>query len=464
MEENQDTDQPKILFVDDEEAILSTLKRFARKRKWDADTANSGIEALLMAEKKQYDMIVSDMRMPQMTGADLLLEMKNRHPQVLRVLLTGYSDISALERVVNESKIFNYITKPWNEFVLQDVIENGIKYVRSERERKRLEDLTQLQNKKLSRFALLLDKQLKESSMETKQALSLLEIQENVLKERKIENEQALALLANQEVMMRRAALDSLSIVTQILDWKEGREQGVTRFVEEYGQKIAKELRMNQHDTEQLRIASMLHRVGLLGLPDELRTRPIFTFDKEERLLFERHPIWAEMALSSSPQLGPIGRIIRHHQEYVNGKGYPDQLCDKEIPIESKIICLLGDFIDAFNGRRVRGQSGMECATSYIKEWEGKRYESSLINVFFEVLGDFGQDQKRTITLDVSQLKTGHVLAQDIHATNGLLLLKKDSIMNEEQIERLQIHQKKYEDHMEVVIKDESTTNEEESS
>ncbi len=452
----QQPDVPKILFVDDEEPVLSALKRFAKKRKWEADTANSGIQALIMAENTQYDLIVSDMRMPQMTGADLLLEMKNRHPDTLRILLTGYSDIDALERVVNESKIYNYVTKPWNDFVLQDAIENGFNFVKSERERKRLEDLTLLQNKKLSRLALLLDRQLKESNMETKQALSLLEIQQSVLKERNIENEQALALLANQENMLRRAALDSLSIVTQILDWKEGREQGVTRFVEEYGQKIAKELCMNSHDAEQLRIASMLHRVGILGLPDELRTRPVFTFDKEERLLYERHPIWGEMALSSSVQLAPIARIIRHHQEYINGKGFPDQLIDNEIPLESKIICLVGDFIDAFNGRRVKGHSGMECAKSFIDEWAGKRYDSTLVSVFYEVLGDFGQEESKTKTIDISQLKEGQVLAQDIFANNGLLLLKKESIINFEQIERLQIHQKKFNDYMEIVIRDES--------
>ena len=422
---------PKILFVDDEMSVLKALKRFSRSNGWNADFANSGADALSLAEEESYDMVISDMRMPQMTGAELLSEMKRRHPDTVRILLTGYSDMDALEQAVNESGIFNYITKPWNDFVLQEVVDNGFKWVCNHKERERLEELTQYQNKKLSRLALLLDKQLKESKMETKQAQTLLECQQEVLK---------------------KSAMESLAIVTNILDWNEGRDRGHANFVEEYSVKMAHKLDFSEYDIEQLRLASILHRIGILGLPEDLRNKPAYNLNKDERKLYNRYPEMGEIVLSNSSQLTNIGRIIRHHQEYVNGTGYPDQIALNDIPMSSKIICLVGDFYDVCNGRKERSISGVKEAKEYINTWSGKRYDASLVKLFNEIICDFKYDESTSKIVSTSLLKEGDVLNENIVTKNGLLLLRTGTKITRDHIERLLQYQDGFEEAFEIDV------------
>ncbi len=118
-------DSPKILFVDDDKSVLKALGRFARSRKWRADFSESGKNALEMAESKTYDLVVSDMRMPRMSGAQFLREMKSSHPDTVRILLSGYADMRLVEDVANQSEAYGLLSKPWDEFVLAETIVNG---------------------------------------------------------------------------------------------------------------------------------------------------------------------------------------------------------------------------------------------------------------------------------------------------------------------------------------------------
>lgn len=423
--------RPKVLFVDDEQAILNALERFSRIRQWDVRTALSAIDALDIASQEQFDVVVSDMRIPKMDGADFLLLMKKRHPDTIRILLTGYSDIEALERVVNESGINSYVTKPWDDIILEDAISTGFKLSYNQKERKRLEELTQKQNKKLGRLALIYDKKLKESVIETEQALTILSLQEKSYK---------------------AIAQDSLSIVSQILDWKNGHNQNHARFVEEYCDKLGVELGLSEHQLEELRIASILHRVGSLGLSDKLKGKPTYSLNIDERTEYKQYPALGEVALSSSPHLKNIGKIVRHHQEYVDGSGYPDGLIFSQIPIESKIICLVTDFFDVFNGRKEKNLSGVSNAKEYINQWAGKRYETNLIDAFWKVLTDFGDNAKTTKALPITQLQIGDELAEDILTDNGLLLLKRNSVITKDILNQLTHNKNLYNNQTDVFI------------
>ena len=409
--------KPRVLFVDDEQPVLNSLKRYARFMHWEADVAGSGQEGLELIAENEYDVVISDMRMPKMNGAEFLAKVKQENPDSARILLTGYSDLHALEQAVNEAGIFNYLNKPWNEFVLQEVVDNAYEHVCNKRERARLEELTQNQNKKLGKLALLLDKQLKES---------------------KIETEQAQVILGNQHEILKHTAIDSLAIVTKIIEWNEGRDRGHTHFVEEYAVKLAQKIKMNEYDIEKLKIAAILHRIGVMGLPTEMRVRPTYSYDGEEKQLYQQYPAWGEMALSNSKsRLAEIGHIIRHHQEYVNGTGFPDQLIDNEIPMESKIICIVGDFFDAYNGRKERGISGLEAAMDYIKTWAGKRYDMGLVSAFLEIVVDYNSSDRTHIAINIDEVAPGDLIAEDILTKNGLLLLKAGSFVTKENLKSL---------------------------
>src|SRR4051794_30165979 len=105
------TPGPPILLVDDEAAILDGLRRQLR-RKFTVHTATSGTEALRLLESEPVTVVVSDMRMPEMDGATFLAQVRRRHPDIVRILLTGHADAESAIAAVNEGQISRFLTKP----------------------------------------------------------------------------------------------------------------------------------------------------------------------------------------------------------------------------------------------------------------------------------------------------------------------------------------------------------------
>lgn len=120
----------KILFVDDEQDILSSFKRQFRK-KVEVSTATSGQEALdLMDSEGEFAVIVSDMRMPIMDGAEFLEKARKKSPDSIRILLTGQTDLNSAIAAVNKGQIFSFLSKPCPQEVLQDTLKSAIRQYR----------------------------------------------------------------------------------------------------------------------------------------------------------------------------------------------------------------------------------------------------------------------------------------------------------------------------------------------
>src|SRR4051812_37468979 len=105
-------EQAKILFVDDEANILSSLRRLFRTQGYQIMTADSGAAGLQMLATEPVDLVISDMRMPEMNGAQFLEHVRGKWPQTIRMLLTGYADIQSILDAINRGEIYRYITKP----------------------------------------------------------------------------------------------------------------------------------------------------------------------------------------------------------------------------------------------------------------------------------------------------------------------------------------------------------------
>jgi response regulator RpfG family c-di-GMP phosphodiesterase len=115
-----------ILFVDDETQMLSALARVFRGKEYAVLTAESGEIGLKILNKHPVDIIVSDMRMPEMDGATFLAATVNLCPDSRRILLTGYSDQESTVRAINEGQIHQYLAKPWSNDELKGLIESEI--------------------------------------------------------------------------------------------------------------------------------------------------------------------------------------------------------------------------------------------------------------------------------------------------------------------------------------------------
>jgi len=118
----------RILFVDDEERILAGLRSLFRQE-YNVFVSDNPEDAMALVKRHDIQIIVSDQRMPQMTGVELLRQAKEQAPQVVRILLTGYSDLAALVGSINQGEIFRFVKKPWDNEELRQVIGQAAKIV-----------------------------------------------------------------------------------------------------------------------------------------------------------------------------------------------------------------------------------------------------------------------------------------------------------------------------------------------
>ena len=141
---------PTLLLVDDEMHILSAMKRLLRREGYEILTANSGEEGLAVLRERSVDVIVSDQRMPGMTGIEFLREAKVLRPDTIRLVLSGYTDIDSITGAINEGAIFRFLTKPWDDEQLKAQIADAFHQKQLVDENHRLAAALQAANLKLA--------------------------------------------------------------------------------------------------------------------------------------------------------------------------------------------------------------------------------------------------------------------------------------------------------------------------
>ncbi len=146
-----------VLFVDDEPGVLNALRRNFLEENYTILTAASAAEALATLEKEPVHLVISDHRMPGMTGAQLLREIKQRWPETIRIMLTGYADIQAIMGAVNEGAVYKFITKPWSDEDLRLTVSLALQQYALIRENKQLKELSKKQSLKLKNYSALFD-------------------------------------------------------------------------------------------------------------------------------------------------------------------------------------------------------------------------------------------------------------------------------------------------------------------
>jgi response regulator RpfG family c-di-GMP phosphodiesterase len=411
-----DVIRPRILLVDDEQSILDSLYRFCRQRKWDALLANSGLQGLELLNTEKVDVIISDMRMPNMDGAKFLAKAKITSPNSVRILLTGYADMEAVISAINEAKIYNYLNKPWDDNMLESVINSALDFKGKEDQRLRLVTEVAEKNKQLATVNMSLEEKVKVRTKELQLA---------------VDNVQA----SNKSIT--KNFHNALSLISGIIEMQGDGAKSQTEMIANASIDIAKALEMKPIEIEQIRIAALLHNIGKISLPELVRRAPMDTLIKADLDIFHLHPIHAEAILSGMTGLKTVAKLIRSHQEYLNGRGYPDKLKGDDIPLGSKIICVASDFQKLESNRLVKKISDPEQALEYIKKMSGKNYDARVVDLFEEYYNVHLQNYRSHLSsLSLNELKEGMVLAEVLVSDTGLAMLTKDTIITADHIQR----------------------------
>ncbi|HMK61120.1 MAG TPA: ATPase, T2SS/T4P/T4SS family [Dissulfurispiraceae bacterium] len=146
-----------LLFVDDEVSVLNALKRIFTEENYEIHIATSAKDALAVMENEKVHLVISDHRMPGMTGAELLKQIKLCWPHTIRIMLTGHADVSSVMGAVNEGAVYKFITKPWNDDDLRLTVSLALQQYTLLQENRKLKDIARDQHLKIKNYSNLFD-------------------------------------------------------------------------------------------------------------------------------------------------------------------------------------------------------------------------------------------------------------------------------------------------------------------
>lgn len=407
-----------LLLVDDEPSILSALRRLLRPTGHTVLTATSGAEGLaLLAATPGVALVVSDMRMPGMDGAQFLEKVRTQWPDTVRLLLTGYADMSSTVDAINRGEIYRYIAKPWDDHELLLVIRQALEQRQLQHENQRLLALTQSQNAELHTLNTGLAQTVAARTSELAQLNDFLN-------------------LANSQ--LRQQFLTTVKVFSSLLELRGGSVAGHARRVADLSRKLAHALDMSEAQQHDIFLAALLHDIGKIGFPDTLLNRPVSLLNSRELTEYRRHAKVSESALLPLNELKDVAHMVRSHHERHDGRGFPDGLAGEDIPIGSRVIALANDFDGLVSGTHSEIHFSPEQARAQIRQARGHHYHPDVVDAFL-ILWDRGEWLTQDTHLTpASKLVPGMVLARDFVTEQGTLLLAAEQRLTPPIITRLQ--------------------------
>lgn len=406
-----------LLFVDDEPSILSSLRRLFRPRGYKILTAESGTEGLKVIEQEPIDLIISDMRMPEMDGAKFLQEVRARKPDITRLLLTGYADITSTIAAINCGEIYRYISKPWDDNDILLVVREALEHKRLKSENLRLIELTQQQNQELKSLNEGLEERVRQRTAEIEQVNSFLN-------------------MANDK--MKKNFVLSIKVFSGLMELREGGVSGHARRVADLSRKIGNRLGLDARTQQDVFVAGLLHDIGKIGFPDSMLGKPVSKFNSDELARYRKHAVTGESALMPLTDMKEVAQIIRAHHERFDGGGFPDGAIGDAIPLGARILSIANDFDGLQNGTLSERRFSIEDARSTVIHGRGKKYDPQVTDAFAELTDPTHTEQVREREVTANELEPGLTLSRDLLSREGSLLLAADFVLDPVTIRQIQ--------------------------
>ncbi len=357
-------DLPGVLFVDDEVNIRRALMRLFRNEPVRVEQAESAEQALEILEHEPIQVIVSDQRMPGMSGVKLLSRVRERWPEIIRMMLTGFTEIDVAIEAINKGEIYRLVTKPWNDDELRSTVRTAVDTWQMRREIDRLNALTQEQNSELQDMNRTLEAKVEERTQEVQQK--------------------------HQE--LRLAYVSTVKTLSEAIEAKDPYTRGHSERVGVYASRLARELQHQSRFIERIYLAGLLHDVGKIGIPDSIITKPgRLTVEEYEQI--KSHPEIGARIIEPVSFLADIAPCVRHHHEWYDGsdRGYPDCLNGEGIPFPSRII-LVADTVEAMTSDRpYRAGMPMGRVIDEIRLFSGTQFDPVVADAFLRIIEREGE-------------------------------------------------------------------------
>lgn len=420
----------RLLFVDDEPNILKALRRLFHGDDFEVHLAKSGLEGLQILEQQEIDLVISDMRMPQMDGAQFLERVAECWPDVIRILLTGFSNLEATIDAVNKGKIYSYCQKPWDDENLKTLVNNALQQKRLLEEREQLFDIINRQNEQLKELNNQLEAKVEQQTAQLRESFKKLDHAHKTLK---------------------KQYTDTIRTFARIIEIRPGIKSGHAKYIAEVALKVANQLGLEDDIKKNILYAALLLQIGKMGLEDGLLNQPFYSMSSIARERYLSHALEGEALLKNMVPLRRAAVYIRHQFEHFDGSGYPQGLLGEDIPLGARILSVIRDYVSFLEGSMTGHSMTVNDVLFRLSNKRNTFYDPQVVDAFIDVLMQMEEQAVRPV-VEVSWTKLEPGMEVDEIRYEGRLFLK-DCILDKEKIYEIVSLREKVGDKLEIRIR-----------
>jgi putative nucleotidyltransferase with HDIG domain len=355
----------RLLVVDDEPRVRALLSRKLSEAGYECVACADGAEALARLDQERFDAVLADLRMPGVSGMELLLEVRKKHPYLAFLVATGV-DVARVSIQAMRQGADDYLLKPFQYDAVVFSLERAL-------EKKRMEA-------ELERYRQQLEEMVAQRTKQLQAALRRVELTYD----------------------------ETLESLAAALDLRDMETAGHSRRVTRYTLEVANAMGCTEEQLKQIARGAYLHDIGKIGIPDRILLKQ-GSLNPEEREVMQTHARIGYELVCRIGFLAPAAEIVLTHQERYDGTGYPQGLLGDEIPLGSRIFAV-ADTLDAMTSDRpYRKALAFSVAQEEIEREAGRQFDPSVVSAFLA----FPQSAWEGVRREVAS-RTPRVQAQSV--------------------------------------------------
>jgi putative nucleotidyltransferase with HDIG domain len=431
-----------LLLVDDEQYILNSLKRALRHDGYRIETALSGEEGLRLAAAMPIQVVVADQRMPGMSGTEFLRRLKQRFPDTVRIVLSGYTEIESVTQAVNEGAIYKFLTKPWEDHELRAAIQEAFAHYSLKIENLRLTEELTAANQQLTHLnreihrsfqalfegskdaILILDESglinfANPSAMDLVgggsegligRSLDLTNLQGAAevqlsrpgdtplyaqLQTARIHHEGRPAYLVtlhdttqlyrmeqerqHNQRLLQSALLQTIEAVALTVEKRDPYTSGHQSRVTDLAIALGQMLNLPESQLEGIRLGALIHDLGKIYIPAEILNRPGHLSDVEFTIVKSHSQVGFDI-LRRIDFPWPVATMILQHHERLDGSGYPQGLRGDQVITEARIIAVADVVESMLSHRPYRPAIPVREVMEHLEQESGVKLDASVVD------------------------------------------------------------------------------------
>jgi len=340
-----------LLIVDDEPNVRRSLGRLFHNSSYKVMQAVNGKEALDLIKNEKIDLVLTDMRMPEMDGAALLEHVAKERPKIRRIVITGYADMERTIAAINNGKVHRYLTKPWDNEQLKQIV----------------------------------DEELRIASDKMQEEESVLKLQSNTeALKRKISA--ATNMLEGSTELLKAAKYKSLiNCYLSVIEYKYPSKIGFCERVADLSKRVGSEMGLSSQQLLDMEIAALIHRLGELALSEDLISKCFLEMSREEFLSYRLYPLISASMMSDDQEDSRLAEIVRTHRDQFYYEGFPTKYDEDCIPLEARILCAVTEYEEIKQYSEYNPSKGL-IAEEYMIQEKSARYDPHVVDIMLGLI------------------------------------------------------------------------------